>query len=167
MRRYAMLALLLVVGACGGRRAPGPLPAGWKRVTIERAFTVDVPEWMKDEKPRLFIDHMPSDPDASGGMEGPERRFHWALYGPRNSYFSNELAKQAQRHPVWWSERLAAWPMNRPGHEFTDADSIQVTHMLVRYRRLTVEATLLEPVPGDTTMTRKVLGSVHILSDGE
>jgi hypothetical protein len=39
--------------------------------------------------------------------------------------------------------------------------------MLVRYRRLTVEATLLEPVPGDTTMTRKVLGSVHILSDGE
>jgi len=169
MRRCAALALLLVCG-CGGRPAPGPVPQGWTRRTIEHAFTIDVPDWIRDEPPGLSWqcgNVSGSDPDASGRMEGRERRLSWSLYGPKRSYFSSKSVKLARRHPVWRIERHSAAQVNSPGHQFTDADSVQVTHILVTYRRRTVEATLIEPVPADTVTTRKLLGSIRILSDGE
>jgi hypothetical protein len=57
--------------------------------------------------------------------------------------------------------------VNWPGFQFTNADSIQYTFVIVADGRRTVEAMLLEPVPADTATTRKILGSVRILSDGE
>jgi hypothetical protein len=111
---------------------------------------------------------MTSDPVASGGMEGPERIFHWSRWaGPIHSYYSEEVAGRARKSPVWWIVRTSSSAVNWPGFQFTNADSIQYTFVIVADGRRTVEAMLLEPVPADTATTRKILGSVRILSDGE
>ena len=177
IRRYTALALLIVVGGCGGNDAPGPVAEGWKRVTIDRAFAVDVPKWMHDTAGPQPIDRYSMDPESEGEMVGPERLLWWTSYGPRSAYPRTDLVEAARRRPVWWSDRFAASRVNIPGRYFTSADSVLATHVRVvwqsrragsrGYRRRIVEASLLEPLPANTAMTRKILGSIRILGDGE
>jgi hypothetical protein len=146
-------------------------------VTIDRAFTIDMPEWMRDTVGPQPMDYVYGDPESDGRMVGPERELGWTSYGPRSAYPRTDLVEAARNHPVWWSDRFPASRVNHPARHFTNADSVVVTHVRVvrqsghessrRYRRRIVEAWLLEPWPADLATTRKILGSIHILSDGE
>jgi hypothetical protein len=146
-------------------------------VTIDRAFTVDVPEWMHDTAGPQPIDRCPMDPESEGEMVGPERLLWWTSYGPRSAYARTDLVEAARRRPVWWSDRFAATRVNVPGRYFTQRGSVLATHVRVvwqsgragsrGYRRRIVEASLLEPLPADLATTRKILGSIHVLGDGE
>jgi hypothetical protein len=167
MMRYAMVALLLMLGGCGGIRAAGPVPNGWKRVTIDHAFTIDMPAELRDTAGPQPIDRYSSDPESEGEMVGPERLLWWTVYGPRSAYPRTDLIEAARRHPVWSSDRFPAGRVNVSGRHFTNADSVLATHVRVVYRRRIVEASLLEPLPANLATTRMILGSIRILSDGE
>ena len=172
MRRHAALALLLVCG-CGGRPAPGPVPEGWTRRTIEHAFTIDVPSSIQYMAPHESMDGMPGDPADGGDFAGPGWMLQWSMYDAKHPFQSRELAEEARRHTVWSTGRTGAEQVNAlfrrrsANSVFTAADSVQEWSVILAYRRRVLTAKLDQPLPADTSTAWRILRSIRILSDGE
>ncbi len=169
MRLGHFLVLLAIVAGCRSREAPASLPEGWKRVVVDRVFTIDVPESMGPERQRHPTISMDGDRWASDGdslLEGPERRLLWAWWRRRQSYHHEGAVRRARKQPVGWTLRASSDLVSlRPG--FTDAASVVETHVLMARGRRVIEASVLEPVPNDSVTARRILGSIRFLSDGE
>lgn len=170
MRFFVILVLLSALTGCRTKRAPAPLPQGWQRVTVEREFTIDMPSSMAMEPQGIGMQIDPDrfPPDGGGRMLGASRRLGWSWWHERTPYHPKDMLRRAREHPVWWTQRTRAALLHLdPKDPVAKTDTVIETHVVIAEHRRVVEAYLLEPAPSDTATTRRILGSIRFLSDGE
>ena len=165
----------LILFGCGQESPPAPLPPiaeGWTRHSVARAFTVDVPDSMKDE-PLLHIDVMPSDPpiERDGRLVGAGCYLGWDVTAWdrfKKSYrlyhfpLSKNDLREVRKRPCYWTV-LQDGSQEMGLRRFTSTEHLVFASVLVANSRWAVHVWVADHVPGDSTTVKQILGSVRLV----
>jgi hypothetical protein len=153
------VALLVLAGCRGGSTLPPPAE-GWKRITLTKRWTLEVPDGMGPDTVRAgWNDVVPAQPgETTGALAGANRSVRWGT----RVVGSGRFGKSLDRPPRWGYRYTLTNEVQLGRRPFTSADSVVWSYVGLVRRDQYLWMILAEGLPGDSVTTLRIMRSAHI-----